>query len=150
MKATELIFLAVICLAAALLCLHGWLVAGDGPLVIAAPAGLALVLILLAAVRALETVKERAGSEQAELQAEYWRQLSGSLRPMLGCLLAAPLLLLLGYPLGLAVFAAGYARAFGAGRAGALILAALTFAAVWFGAADLLGIGLPLLPEWLA
>ena len=29
MKTTELIFLAVICLAAALLCLHGWLVAGD-------------------------------------------------------------------------------------------------------------------------
>jgi len=150
MKAAELIFLTLICLAAAALCLHSWLVAGDGPLVIAAPAGIALALIVFSAVRALQTVKECAGSAQAELQADYWRQLRGSLRPMLGCLLAVPLLFLLGYPLGLAVFAAGYARAFGAGLAGALALAVLTFAAVWLGAAGLLGISLPLLPEWLA
>lgn len=150
MKSCELAFLALICLAATALCLHGWLVVGHGPLVIAAPAVIALVLAGLAALRAAETLKERQGSAQAALQADYWRLLRGSLRPMLGCLLAVPLLLAFGYPLGLALFGVGYARAFGASRRGALVLGGLTFLGVWLAASGLLGVALPLLPGWLA
>ncbi len=150
MKLAEIVFLLLICAVAVALCLHGWLVVGHGPLVIAAPAMLALALLVLSAVRILRSLGIGGDGGEAALQQQYWRELRGSFRPLLWSLSAAPLLLLLGYPLGLAVFVGLYARAFGSGWRGSAVAAVCAFAVVWGGAGGLFGVPIPLLPGWLA
>ena len=150
MKISEVVFLLLICGLAGALCLHGWLVEGQGPLVLAAPAALAVVLLLLAALRLVRMQGLAVEAEADELQRGYWQELRGSVRPMLWSLSAAPLLLAFGYPLGLAVFAGLYARTFGSSWSGACALAVFTFALVWGGAGLLFGVPVPVLPGWLA
>ena len=149
MKVTEIVFLLLICGVATALCLHGWLVVGHGPLVIAAPAMMTLALLVLSAVRILRSLEIAGNGEEAALQREYWQELRGSFRAMLWTLSAAPLLLLLGYPLGLAVFAGLYARVFGSGWLGSLLTAGGAFVVVRWGAGQLFGVPIPLLPGWM-
>ena len=139
MRLAEVFFLLLICGLAGALCLHGWLVEGQGPLVLAAPAALAVVLLLLAALRLVRMQGLAVEAEADELQRGYWQELRGSV-----------LLLAFGYPLGLAVFAGLYARTFGSGWSGACALAVFTFALVWGGAGLLFGVPVPVLPGWLA
>ena len=150
MKQTEIVFLFTVCAAAVALCLHGWLVAGQGPIVILPPALIALALAVLSAVRVFRTLKITEGTAEGALQLAYWQALRGSFRGLLWCLSAAPLLLLLGYPIGLTVFAAVYARVNGAGAFAAVLTGGLAFAVVWVVAGKLLGVPLVLLPGWLS
>lgn len=150
MKLTETFFLLLICAAAVALCLHGWFVVGHSPLVIAAPAILALVLTVLAALRILRTLRVAEGDREAELQREYWQELRGSLRPLLWSLAAAPMILLFGFPFGLAAFAGLYARNFGSSWTGSLLAAGFAVAVVWGAAVQLFGLPIPLLPGWLS
>ena len=150
MKLTEIVFLLLVCAIAVALCLHGWLVEGYGAIVIVPPALIALVLVVLAAVRVLRTLKIAPEGAERALQVEYWQELRGSVPALVWCMSAAPLLFLLGYPMGLAVFAGLFARVFGSGWTGSLLTAGLAFAVVWFAARGLLGVPIPLLPGWLA
>ncbi|MEQ8356860.1 MAG: hypothetical protein RH942_15060 [Kiloniellaceae bacterium] len=150
MKQTEIVFLFVVCAAAVALCLHGWLVVGQGPIVILPPALIALALVVLSAVRVFRTLKITESTAEGALQLAYWQALRGSFLGLLWCLSAAPLLLLLGYPIGLAVFAAVYTRVNGAGAFAAVLTGGLAFAVVWVVAGKLLAVPLVLLPGWLS
>lgn len=152
MKLAEILFLALLAGMVTALCLHGWLAEGYGPTVLLPPAGIALVLVLLAALRAWLTLAEGTndGNGQAALQRRYWQELRGSAKGLLWCMAVLPLLLLLGYPLGLALAAAAYARAHGAGWPAALLAGGFAFAVCWGLAGRLLGVPIALLPGWLA
>jgi hypothetical protein len=148
MRIVEVLFLLGISAVAVVLCLHGWLVAGHGPTVILPPAGIAAVLVILASLRLLRTLRLEAGDAEDDLQRQYWEELSGSVGPLLWCLAVPPLLLLLGYPLGLALFVAGYVRAHGGSWTASLLGGGGAGAVVWFGAKGALGVPVPLLPGW--
>lgn len=150
MRLTESFFLLLICIVAVALCLHGWFAVGHSPLVIAAPATLALVLVALSALRILRTLKVAGGEREAELQRDYWLELRGSLRPLLWSLSAAPLILLFGYPLGLTIYTGLFARNFGSSWLGALLAAGFAVAVVWGAAVEIFGLPIPLLPGWLS
>jgi hypothetical protein len=148
-KLAEILFLVIVSACAAALCLHGWLVEDYAPTVILPPAGIALVLAVLAGVRAWLTLTSGGGAAQAALQAAYWRELRGSAGGLLWCLAVLPLLLLLGYPLGLTLSAAIYARFHGAGWGGSLLAGGFAFAVCWGLAGRLLGVPVEILPGWL-
>ena len=150
MKFAEIAFLSVVSVAVAALCLHGWLVEGYGPTVIVPPAGIAVVIVVFAGVRAWMTLASRDGDAQGVLLQRYWDDLRGTSGGLLWCLAVLPMLLLLGYPLGLAVTAAAYARFHGAGWAATLLAAGFAFAVCWGLAGRLLGVSVALLPGWLA
>lgn len=150
MKLAEIVFLLIVSAVVAALCLHGWLVEGYGPTVMLPPAGIALVLVVLAALRAWLTLAEGDGDGQAALQLAYWQELRGTAKGLLWCMAVLPLLLLLGYPLGLALAAAAYARFHGAGWPGSLLAGGFAFAVCWGLAGRLLGVPVALLPGWLA
>lgn len=150
MKLAEIFFLLLLSAGATALCLHGWLVEGYAPTVILPPAGITLVLVILAGARAWLTLTSGGGDAQAVLQATYWQELRGTAGGLLWCLAVLPTLLLLGYPLGLALSAAVYARCHGAGWSGGLLAGGFAFAVCWGLAGRLLGVPVEILPGWLS
>jgi len=148
MKRAELAFLVLLSAVVVALCLHGWLLEGYGPTVILPPAGIAVVLVALAALRAWMTLARRDGDVQTALLRRYWDDLRGTAGGLLWCLAVLPLLLLLGYPLGLALTAAVYARFHGAGWAATLLAGGFAFAVCWGLAGRILGVSMSLLPGW--
>jgi len=149
-KRAEIAFLLLLSAMVAGFSLHGWLVEGYGPTVILPPAGIAVVVVLLALLRGWTTLTSRDGDPQAVLLAGYWRELCGTAVGLLWCLAVLPLLLVLGYPLGLTVAAVAYARFHGAGWAATALAGGFAFAVCWGLAGRLLGVPVPLLPGWLA
>lgn len=150
MKLSEIGFLMALCIGMTVLCLYGWLVAGYGPLVLLPPVGIAAVVVPLGVVRGVLTLTLRSGDGQAALLRGYWRELRGTIGGLLWCLSVLPLLLLLGYPIGLSVFATLYARSHGAQWVGSLLAGAFAFAVCWGGAGKLLGVPVALVPGWWA
>jgi hypothetical protein len=146
----EIVFLAAIGALAAGLCLYGWFIAGYAATVIVPPLAIALALLVFSAVRVLRSRQPAATAAEAELQRQYWEELRGSYGGALWCLLVLPLLLLLGMPLGLAVFAAAYARAHGGSWRGSIACGAAVLFAVWLFAMTILGLPVGWLPGWWA
>lgn len=149
MKLSEIVFLLVVSAAAVGLCLHGWLVERQAPMVILPPAGIVTLLVLFSALRAWRTLRSAPGAPDFTLLQQYWDELRGTFRSLLWCLSTLPLILLLGYPLGLGAFAALLARGHGRGWRASLAAGACTCAVTWLVARWLLGVRLALLPEWL-
>lgn len=149
MKLSEVVFLLLVPLTAVALCLHGWLVEGQAPMVILPPAGVATLLVLLSALRAWRTLRSAEGESEFTLLRQYWSELRGSFRGLLWCFSALPLILLLGYTPGLGAFAALVAQGQGRGWRASLAAGTLTGAATWLIARWLLGVRLAVLPEWL-
>lgn len=150
MKLSELLFLALVAAAVTALCLHAWLVERQSAMVILPPAGIAAALVLLAAVRAWRTLRLAEAGAQVALQQRYWKELRETFPGLLWCLAALPLILLLGYLLGLTVFAVVFARGHGSGWPASLASGAFAFAASWLLARLLLSVPLEILPPWLA
>ena len=150
MKLPEIVFLVGVSLAVLVLCLHGWLVEGYSPTVILPPAGMAVVIVSLAAWRIWRTLRVGGADSGAALQQAYWQELSGTTRGLLWCMSALPLLLVFGYPFGLTLFAVLYARGHGGGWPGSLLAGGFAFVFCWGMAGHLFGVSMDLLPEWLA
>jgi hypothetical protein len=125
------------------------LAGGYGPLVILPPTGIVAVLVALAALRGWLTLKTTGEGTQAALQSAYWQELRSTAGPLLWCMAVLPLLLLLGYPIGLTVSATAYARCHGAGWRGALLAGGFAFAVSWGLAGQVLGVPISLSPGWL-
>ena len=150
MRFIEVVFLLLAALAVIGLCLHGWLVEGHSPTVILPPTGIAGVLVLLSAIRVWRTLRVGEKGANAILQHRYWDELRASFPGLLWCLAALPTIALLGYPIGLALFAVVFGRAHGGSWLGSLLSGGFVFAVCWFLAARVLSISIDLLPGWLA
>src|SRR3546814_14563037 len=72
-------------------------------------------LVLFSARRAWRPLGSAPGASDFTLLRQYWGELRGIFRGLLWCLSTLPLILLLGYPLGLGAFAALLARGHGRG-----------------------------------
>lgn len=149
MRLAEIAFLLLLSMSIGGLCLYGWLVAGYDRTMILPPASITCVVVLLAALRGWLTLTCRAGGARAGLLQGYWQELRSSSAGLLWCLALLPLLLVLGYPLGLATAAAAYARFHGAGWAATALAGGFSLAACWGLAGQLLGVPVPLLPGWM-